>query len=127
MVTKASLQSSNSPSGVATNTPSCACSNSMRYFSSATWRSVVSCTTWMVPFCWLPCSAYDEVETTDSPPKHGSIPSPSPPPRSQYRHPLQPRFCGGTSPHRLPNTSAHPPSHPLPHPVLFLLNSHYHS
>ena len=37
----------------------------MRYFSSPTWRAVVSCTTWMVPFCWPPCSAYDEVETID--------------------------------------------------------------
>src|ERR1019366_1408549 len=89
MVTKASLQSSKSPSGVATYTPSCACSNSMRYFSSAACRAVVSCTTWMVPFCWPPCSAYDEVEITDCPPKHGSIPSVSPEPRSQYGQALQ--------------------------------------
>ena len=51
----------------------------------------------MVPFCWLPCSAYDEVEITDCPPKHGSTPSVSPEPRSQYGHPLQARFCGRTS------------------------------
>src|SRR3984893_13490020 len=63
----------------------------------------------MVPFCGLPCSVYDEVETTEKPPKHGSAPSvnSSSPPIAQYGHPVHsPKVCGRVDSQELPTTSA---------------------